>query len=83
MAHHVCGAPLLYSSGASDIGTPLLATLLMAHLVCGASLLVLKTKNKKIVSSGAPGDSAPLVVDIVMAHLYKVHHYYVYDWVKP
>ena len=58
MAHHICSAPLLYGSGAPDIGTPLLTTLLMAHLVCGAPLLVLKKKIKKIVSSGAPGDSA-------------------------
>ena len=38
--------------------------LLMAHLVCGAPLVVLKKK----ITNGAPWYSAPLLVDIVMAH---------------
>ena len=61
MVHHVCGAPLLYSSGAQDIGTPLLATLLMAHLVCGAPLLVLKRKRLKKLLAMALSTGAPLL----------------------
>src|SRR3989337_3617539 len=63
MVHHVCGTPLLYSSGAPDIGAPLMAILLMAHLVCGAPLLVLSWPHTlPRLSSGAPGESVPLLV---------------------
>ena len=63
MAHHVCGPPLLYSSGAPDTGAPLVSSLLMAHQTHGAPLLanfIIFYFSKTI--NGAPGHSAPLLV---------------------
>ena len=60
MAHHVCGAPLLYSSGAPDIGAPLVSSLLMAHHTHGAPLLIFSAKL--IMAHHVTG--APLVTKV-------------------
>ena len=55
MAHHTCGAPLLYTNGAPCVGAPLVSKYYGAPLVT-IFFLFFKTSN------GAPGDSAPLLV---------------------
>ena len=63
MVHRVCGAPLLYSNGAPDMGAPLVAILLMAHLVCGAPPLSFSWAHPlPRLTSGAPWFGAPLLV---------------------
>ena len=65
MAHHTCGAPLVYTNGAPPSDAPLVLKLLMAHPACGAPLvpnlffveLVRLSKH----TNGAPPEGAPLV----------------------